>query len=272
MSESLAIDFLYRTRAGRFLLKGLVDPVVSVQAAKVLSSRASACIIPGFVKNNGIDLSEYEVPEGGYKSFNDFFTRRIKPGYRVIEEAEMVSPCDGYLSVSKIDEDSVFNIKNCTYSLRELLGNESLAEEFTGGMALIFRLTPSHYHRYVFCASGRVEDTKKIRGVLHSVKPVCHEMYPVFIQNSREYTVLNNVHLGDVIQMEVGALLVGKISNNGCTKGEKVDRGTEKGFFEYGGSSIVVLTKRRLKLNGKIGKRDRVYGGIPIKMGEALIR
>lgn len=59
-----------------------------------------------------------------------------------------------------INEKSVFHIKNTSYSLKNLLGNECMANEFTGGTALIFRLTPSHYHRYVFCTSGIVERTK----------------------------------------------------------------------------------------------------------------
>ena len=272
MSESLAIDFLYRTAVGRFFLKGLVNPRVSEYAAKFLSSRASARIIPFFIKRNKININEFVIPEGGYKSFNDFFTRRIKPENRVIAEGELISPCDGYLTVSNIDESSIFHIKNTSYSLKNLLGNECLANEFTGGTALIFRLTPSHYHRYVFCTSGIVERTKRIQGILHSVKPICHEKFPVFIQNSREYTVLNNVNLGDLVQMEVGALLVEKISNDHYSRGEEIFAGQEKGFFEYGGSSIVVLTKFRLDKKKLKRGRLKLHGGIPVKMGEVLIR
>ncbi len=271
MSESLIIDFLYGTRPGRFLLKGLVNPSVSNRAAKLLSSRLSANFIPGFVKKNKINFVEYEIPEGGFKSFNDFFTRKIKPGYRDIEEGEIISPCDGYLTISQIDNDSIFNIKNTIYSLKSLLGSETLAKEFNGGTAFIFRLTPANYHRYVFCTSGIVEDIRRIDGVLHSVKPICHEKYPVFIQNSREFTVLSNANLGEVIQMEIGALLVGKISNNLYEKKTEVSCGTEKGFFEYGGSSIVVITKYHLMLSQKIQNREEINGGIPVKMGEALV-
>ena len=272
MSESLAIDFLYKTCVGRFFLKGLVNPKVSKFAAKLLSSRASAAFVPFFVKRNKIDINEYVIPEGGYKSFNDFFTRRIKPENRVIEDGELISPCDGYLTVSYIDETSVFHIKNTRYSLKELLKNSSLANEFNGGTALIFRLTPAHYHRYVFCATGVVGKAKRIHGILHSVKPICHEMFPVFIQNSREYTVINNNNLGNLIQMEVGALLVGKISNNHYSPGDKICAGREKGYFEYGGSSIVVLTKFRLDKRGLKRGRVKPCDGMPVKMGEALIR
>lgn len=272
MSESAVIDFLYKTVAGRFFLKGLLNPAISDYAAKFLSTRASAFFIPVFIRKNAIDVEEYEVPGGGYRSFNDFFTRRIKPGRRVIGDGEIISPCDGLLTVSYIDKKSVFCIKNSFYSVRSLIRDDRIAKEYTGGTAFVFRLTPSNYHRYVFCSSGTLTCSRRIRGVLHSVKPICHEKYPVFVQNSREYTVFINTNLGNVIQMEVGALLVGKISNKPHSEGEEIYAGEEKGYFEYGGSSIVVLTKQRLKLSERISRRKKINGEIPIKMGEVIIR
>ena len=265
MSESLTIDFLYKTPVGRFILKGLVNPKVSKRAAKILSAKISAAFVPSFIKKNDIDIEDYIVPEGGFGSFNDFFTRKIKPGKRVVEECDLICPSDGLLTVSDISETSVFNIKNTSYSLKELLDDENLAGEFIGGTALIFRLTPSHYHRYVFCASGKVEKTRFIQGILHSVKPVCHENFPVFVQNSREYAVIDSEEYGKIVQMEVGALLVGKISNSGYAAGDEVRIGEEKGYFEYGGSSIVVLTKHRLD-EKKTGDEE-----VPVKLGMGML-
>ena len=270
MSESLVIDFLYKTRFGRFMLKGLVNPAVSKLAAGFLSLGASRCIIPAFIRQNGIDMEKYIVPEGGYKSFNDFFSRRIKPNRRVIGQGEIICPCDGLLTVSRIGEDSVFLIKNTAYSIKSLLRNESAEKYYIGGTALIFRLTPAHYHRYVFCTSGKAWAFHRIDGKLHSVKPVCHENLPVFIENSREYTVIDNTTLGKVVQMEVGALLVGKISNTPFPKGRYIHTGEEKGFFEYGGSSIVVLTKNRIELNETLSLRAKLQGEIPVKLGEDI--
>ena len=265
MSESRSVDFLYKTPVGRFFLKGLVNPKVSKSAAKVLSSRISAAFVPSFIRKNNIDIEDYIVPEGGYGSFNDFFTRKIKPGKRVVEECDLICPSDGLLTVSDISETSVFNIKNTSYSLKELLDDENLAKEFIGGTALIFRLTPSHYHRYVFCASGKVEKTRFIAGILHSVKPVCHETFPVFVQNSREYAVFDTEKYGKIVQMEVGALLVGKISNSGYAAGDEARIGEEKGYFEYGGSSIVVLTKRRLC------EKQTSNEEMPVKLGMDVV-
>ncbi len=101
-----------------------------------------------------------------------FFTRRVKSGKRTIAQCDLICPSDGLLSIRTIDESSVFDIKNSSYSLDRLLGDEELAKEYIGGTAFVFRLTPAHYHRYVFCVSGTVECKKRIRGKLHSVKPL----------------------------------------------------------------------------------------------------
>ena len=268
-SESKSIDFLYGTALGRFLLHPLVSPTVSMAAARFLSSKASAKIAVSFAEKNGISLEDYEMPEGGYRSFNEFFTRKIKAGRREISEGELIAPSDGLLTVAPITKDSVFSIKNTLYSLELLLRDRELALKFEGGTALIFRLTPAHYHRYSYCSSGEVKAKRRIDGVLHSVKPICHDNFPVFIENSREYVVIENPVLGDIVQMEVGALLVGKISNHPCEVGDSVEKGTEKGYFEYGGSSIVVLVGS--DAGNRLGKEPTAPDvEIPVLLGEEL--
>jgi phosphatidylserine decarboxylase len=270
-SESKSIDFLYGTALGRFLLRPLVSPAVSKAAAGFLSSPLSAGIALSFAEKNGISLADYEMPEGGYRSFNEFFTRKIKEGRREICEGEIVAPADGLLTVSPIEGGGVpeFRIKNTVYSIGTLLRDSELAEEFAGGTALIFRLTPAHYHRYSYCSSGRIKAKRRVEGILHSVKPVCHDNFPVFIENSREYVVIENGVLGDIVQMEVGALLVGKISNHPCKIGDSAVKGTEKGYFEYGGSSIVVLVRDGAKNMIKTGPTAPDFE-IPVKLGEKI--
>ncbi len=272
MKESILIKFLYKTIPGRLLLKILVQPNISRASARFLSSSFSRWLVPVFVKKNRIDLSYYKVPVGGYQSFNDFFTRRMKEKYICHSRCELVSPCDGLLTVSDIKKDSIFYIKHTRYDLKELLQNEELAQEYQGGTAFIFRLTPSHYHRYLWTTTGTLCEKKKIKGILHSVQPVCHEKTKVFIQNTREYTVIDNDVLGKVIQMEIGALLVGKISNYNYEMYQMVYSGQEKGYFEYGGSSIVVLTKERIGLSEEI--QDRYIKGmeISVMIGEKLMK
>ncbi len=270
MSESFGINFLYNTSFGRFILKGFVNPTISKYAGKVLSSSFSRHIIPFFIKKNNIDINEYEIAPKGFKSFNDFFIRKIKSNYRIIEKSAIISPCDGLLTVSNINNDSVFFIKNTRYSLSQLLRDEKFAKEFIGGTALVFRLTPAHYHRYSFCVSGVINYSKQIKGILHSVRPICHEKFPVFIENSREYVVIENEFLGKIVQMEVGALLVGKITNYSFDGRKKINQGIEKGYFEYGGSSIVILSKIKLDLSNFKNHIVCTNEEISVKLGEAL--
>lgn len=272
MKDSLVIKLLYETIPGRMLLKLLVHPGLSKVAAQFFSGGCSRWLVPVFIRSNSIDISGYVVPEGGYKSFNDFFTRRRREDCCPKLCGGLVSPCDGLLTVSDITKDSVFRIKNTAYSVAGLLKSEKLSKQFIGGTAYIFRLTPAHYHRYSFCATGAVTSRKRIPGVLHSVQPVCHEMTDVFIQNSREFITIDNSEYGKILQMEVGALLVGRISNHQVSPRQQVQAGKEKGYFEYGGSSIVVLTGKRTELAEEIKNRERLGDEIPVFVGEKLLQ
>lgn len=270
MKESLIIKFLYKTVVGRAILKLLVNPSISRASARFLSSSFSKWLVPVFVRRNNIDMTYYQVPEGGYKSFNEFFTRKMEEKYIWYKTGPLVSPCDGLLTVSEINDDSEFYIKHTQYSLSELLGSSELAEEYKGGTAYIFRLTPAHYHRYIWSSTGYLMHKEHIDGILHSVQPVCHEKSKVFIQNTREYSLINTPSVGKVIQMEIGALLVGKISNHDIGWSKMVCAGQEKGFFEYGGSSIVLITNSRAELAEELQYRDIVGNEIPVVIGEQL--
>lgn len=234
--ESLSIRFLYGTVPGRLCLKIVTRPWLSIIAGKFLSSPLSRPMIGRFIRKNRIDMSQY--PPESYRCFNDFFTRKRAND---IGDAPLVSPCDGFLSVYPIDENSTFHIKNVDYSLDHLLQDPHLAHHYRGGTCLIFRLTPQHYHRYGFSCDGAISYCQKIRGKLHCVRPIAYTCRPVFVENSREYVIIDSPACGSVVQMEVGALLVGKISNHPLPTACK---GVEKGFFEFGGSTIILLLEK----------------------------
>lgn len=269
MKESLSVRFLYKTVPGRIVLKVLTAPALSKKAANVLNSKLSALYIPIFVKKNRIDTEKFIRPFGGYYSFNEFFMREMKDEYLNLEDGTLCSPCDGLLTIKAIDDTSVFTIKHCKYDIGRLLGDNELAKRFIGGTALIFRLTPTHYHRYNYCTSGKASDVTRIEGKLHCVRPIALEQYPVFTENSREYITIDSEKLGTVVQMEVGALLVGLISNNSVYTTDAIIN-TEKGHFEFGGSTIIVLLDHKVKLKHKLKVREKIDGEIPVKIGEAL--
>lgn len=267
--ESRIIRFLYGTVPGRMILKPLVSSGASRLAGWFLSSSFSKRMIPGFISKHNIDMTGMVVPCGGYSSFNDFFTRRrLRKQDRPLQ-GQMICPCDGLLSAVHIEDNTELTIKGSSYRTRQLLEDELLAEAFRGGVALIFRLTPQHYHRYCYCVDGEVLLEKRIDGELHCVRPIALETVPVFIRNSREYQVIRTESGHTLVQMEVGALLVGKISNHHVQAGEKVQAGQEKGFFEFGGSTIILLLTK-----GSAGSRyDRLIDRTeerPVRMGERI--
>ena len=119
---------------------------------------------------------------------------------------------------------------------------------------------------------GTVYANRRINGELHCVRPVALETFKVFTQNSREYSVIKSEEYGRIIQMEVGAMLVGKISNRQFSERHfSVTGGEEKGYFEYGGSTIILLFENSIELNEEILNREPVNGEIPVKIGEKLI-
>ena len=252
MKESLSVRLLYETIPGRMVLKLLVNPKVSKAAGVLLDSGISKSLIKGFKKSNNISLKDVIIPQGGFKSFNDFFARKRNIKLE-ISKGELISPCDAFLTCIPIKKNTIYDIKHTRFTLEELLKDKKLAKEFEGGYALVYRLTPAHYHRYCHCVNGMATKHKTIKGILHCVRPIVTSKIPVFVQNSREYQVYSTDEFGKVIQMEVGALLVGRITNNKLTAGQMVAAGTEKGYFEYGGSTIVVLLQ-----NGKILLDDKI--------------
>ena len=104
---------------------------------------------------------------------------------------------------------------------------------------------------------------KKIRGVLHTVRPIALAKFPVFVQNSREVTIEQTENFGKIAQIEIGALLVGRITNKKAEK--RVKRGQEKGYFEFGGSTIVLLLSKKYAKYYKDSDAE-----IPVILGETI--
>ena len=136
---------------------------------------------------------------------------------------------------------------------------------------MIFRLTVDDYHRYCYVDNGTKEDNIFIPGVLHTVNPIANDHYPIYKENSREYTILHSEVFGDIVVMEVGALLVGKIVNHHGKA--RVTRGQEKGYFQFGGSTVVMLLKAdTVQVDEDIIENSRKGYETIVKMGEKIGR
>lgn len=259
---------LYSHVLGRCVLKVLTLPFVTRLGGWYMNSSLSKGRIASFIKSQNIDMSQYE--EKDYVSYNDFFTRKIKEGKRVIDEdnSHLIAPADSKLSYYPIDDDTILTIKDSHYSMKDLLKSERLAKDYQGGVCLIFRLTVDDYHRYCFLDSGTKEEDVYIPGVFHTVNPIANDYYPIYKQNARSYSLLHTDHFDDVVYMEVGAMMVGKICNHQINE---FVRGQEKGYFEFGGSTIVVLFKKDVvKIDEDIIQNSSFHHETRVLMGEKI--
>lgn len=260
---------LYGTVLGRKFLKILINPTISKLGGAVLSTKLSSLLVKPFIKANNIDMSDYT--ERAYASFNDFFTRDLKPGKRFInrDKEVLISPSDGRVSVYEIDDNMTFNIKDSYYTIESLTHSKKAANYYKGGTCVIIRLCVDNYHRYCYIDNGYKTTNKFIEGVLHTVNPVACEYYDIYKENSRECSLLHTENFGKVMQIEVGALMVGKIVN--YDQVACIHRGDEKGKFEFGGSTIVLLFKKdTVDIDDDLIENTKNGFETAVKMGERI--
>lgn len=268
-TQGKILKALYETTAGRQVLKVLVQPAVTKAGSYFLDSKLSVCCITPFLEKSNIVMDEYE--EEDYESYNQFFTRRIKEGRRSFaKEAPLLcAPCDSRLSVYPIEENGVFQIKNTPYTMESLLKSKALAQKYMGGTLCVFRLTVSDYHHYCYVDDGLKTKNYKIPGVFHTVAPLANDHYPVYAENTREFSVLKSKNFGNVLMMEVGAMLVGKIVNH--HEKASVRRGMEKGYFEFGGSTVILaFQKGKVLIDEDIMTNTKDGFETIVKMGEVI--
>ncbi|KXT29288.1 phosphatidylserine decarboxylase family protein [Candidatus Phytoplasma oryzae] len=251
----------------RILLRITITKLFSNIISFYLKSFFSKIHIKKIVYNNNINLELFKRKK--FNSFNDFFIREYKKIFFSQKKSIFISPCEGLISIYPIHRDSIYTIKNTKYHISDLLNNDLLSEYYTNGNIIIFRLRPSDYHRYIFIDHGfRKEKINKIKGKLHTIKPIAFKYFNVFKENNREYSILKTENFGQIVQVEVGALLVGKIHNYPI---KKFSKGQEKGFFSFGGSTIILLVKKNIvSFNEQILKNTSNNIETEIKIGQKI--
>lgn len=241
IESSKTLNFFYDTLIGRIILKPFISKRFNNLMAKYMNSKYSLKRVDKFIDKN--DINVYEYSKQKYTSYNDFFIRKVAQGKRPINAHKnvFISPCDSKLTVYKINDDLTLKIKNSYYSVDTLVDKE-IMNEYKDGYALVFRLSTDNYHRYCYIDSGSKGKNIHIDGVFHTVQPLALKHYNFYKTNTREYTVLNTNNFDKVIEVEIGAMGIGKIVNNHEEYNFK--KGEEKGYFEFGGSTIVLLIKK----------------------------
>ena len=262
-------NFVFNKKAGKPFKWMVTNPYASLLMGKFMDTGASKVLIKRFIASNNIDLDDYIAER--YHCFNDFFTRRIKPELRPVDtdENSLISPCDGMLSAYRLSPECKFSVKNTLYAVRELLRDPDLARRYENGLCLVLRLGVHNYHRYCYLDNGTKTENRFIKGRYNPVMPLVSLNNPVYRQNSREFCTLHTENFGDIVQIEVGACMVGRIVNH--HDAGPIRRGQEKGLFQYGGSTIVLLLEKdAVKLAEEVFERTKQFIETPILYGAKI--
>lgn len=269
------LKWCYSSPVGMKLLELLVKKkVFSKLYGKFCDSSLSKRKISSFINDLDVDMSIYEKSIDDFSSFNDFFIRKVKPDARPITDDKniLISPGDGRLTaLSNIELNKLVQIKNITYSLKELIGDDKVAEEYADGLCLILRLCPTDYHRFHFVDDGTCTKTKEISGSYYSVSPIALERIPkLFCQNKREWSILKSKNFDDVLCIEVGATCVGTIIQT-YTPNVEITKGEEKGFFKFGGSTTILFFKKdTVEIDNDILEHSTLGIETQVFMGEEI--
>jgi len=256
----------------------------SIKEGKHFDSPASAKSIASFVKTYDLKLDELLEPDiSKYKTFNEFFYRKLKDGARPVQNADdpagLCSAADSRLTVYQtIDLAKKFWIKGKHFNIPSLLNVPADSEKalaFDGSSLAIFRLAPADYHRFHSPIDGEVGEVVHIPGQYYTVNPqaVNEPGFDVFTANTRSVLYMKHTQTGlPVAFVAIGALLVGSIAwTNGGQKGNTVKKGEELGYFAYGGSTVVaVLPQGIVQFDSDLIKNSETPVETLVKVGYSL--
>ena len=266
-------DFFYTSIPGRALLKLIQKSGAFRLSAWFLHTRLSRCLIPGFIRNNNIDMTPYEGQK--FRSYADFFARSWDRPLPETAPEELISPCDSLMTWYPVEPDLNIPMKGSAYRLSNLIQDPDEAKRFSGGLCLVFRLEASDYHHFCCFDDAVPGETHFIPGELHSVQPIALQSVPVFRLNRRWCTLLRTLHFGTAAQIEVGAMIVGGVSFSDPAGGI-LKKGAEMGNFELAGSTIILLLEPAVYSRFEFYEpfRNAMNGAqeARIRMGEAVGR
>lgn len=244
-----------------------------------LSPAVSQAVVGLYARAYAVELHEARQ-NGGYESFDAFFTRRLRDGARPLfdDERAVLSPADGRVeAIGPVQAGGTFSIKGRSYRAPELIGDEDDARRYEGGNFAVVYLSPRDYHRVHAPVAGNVPLVRSLPGDLYPVNSIGERHVPgLFARNRRVAIVVDTQAHGRVTVVMVGAMIVGRITVTGIDERDvplgnhrfdpprRVERGDEIGIFHLGSTAVVFAEP------GIGGRWDRPTG--PIRMGEALAR
>lgn len=247
------IRWSYTTPTGNLFMDFFSKmPWISKAYGYLMDCPSSKKKIAPFIEQYQLDPNEFEKRVSEFTSFDDFFYRKLKPSARPIDAnlKHAVFPADGrHFGFQNISSIKGVFVKGQTFDLPTLLGSSFLAEQYKDGTLILSRLCPTDYHRFHFPISGTPSSSQTINGALHSVNPLAlRRNLKILSENRRQLTIIESETFGPILMIEIGAICVGSIIQ--CfTPNRPINKGEEKGFFRFGGSSTLLLfQKNRIKL------------------------
>lgn len=260
----------------RFVPRVRLSRAVGKLCEQELPPKVSDIASAIYARAYGVNLEEAEPISEPYRSFDAFFTRKLRPGARVIADAPIISPSDGKLvSVGDVTPAGEMIVKGRGYDVAELCGETAAAERYRNGEGCVVYLHPRDYHRVHAPVSGTIGLVRSLPGDLFPVNAIGERHVPkLFVRNQRVVIPIQSPTFGEVAVILVGATIVGRISTTvlggGTTPlGEHrvsppvaVAQGDEVGVFHLG-STVVMLFEKRGNLSHATG---------PVRFGESLVR
>lgn len=269
------IEWSYLNSIGRMITGNpFIQKLVSAATGAWMQTPFSKARIKPFIKDFDIVMDDFVEPEEGFASFNDFFVRKLRVGARPFphEASILGSPAEGRVSLYPLAATEVpLYFKGQSLPLIEVLGDRhELVDQLLGGWAFVIRLCPTDYHRFHFVDQGVAHSARRIGGLLHSVNPLSLTLNPrAFVENERQLTLQESENFGTLAYLEVGALCVGRIQQSFEAE-TRVSRGSEKGYFEFGGSTLIFFVGPHLEPSPDLVKNSANGLETLLRLGEAL--
>ncbi|KAI1371459.1 putative phosphatidylserine decarboxylase [Hypoxylon crocopeplum] len=225
----------------------------SIRKGEEEATPASHNQIKTFVETYGINMEDFEPSDiEKYKTFEDFFIRAHRPGSRPIHDLDdptgaVVVADSRVVTYTSVAETKKLWIKGTDFTITNLVMDTQLGARFADAAVASFRLSPQDYHRYHSPVTGTVKAFRSIPGDYYQVDPVAlQSRVNILTSNARSYIVIDTDHSGDVLFVAIGATDVGtvRINEKFQKQGSKIKKGDEIGYFQFGGSSIIVAFQK----------------------------
>lgn len=271
------LRFTYGNPLGRLSLEAMVKRAFfsSWYGTRMNAVASRAKVLP-FIEKYRLNAAEFADHPESYRTFNEFFYRKLKPGSRPIApDAEAaVFPADGrHLGFQDISKTPGIFVKGKVFKLEKLCGNAELAGQYREGSIVLSRLCPVDYHRFHFPVSGTPDHPTLINGPLYSVNPIALKHNINYLtENKRSYCRIQSPEFGQVLMFEVGATCVGGFEYT-YSPGVPIRKGDEKGYFQFGGSETVTLFEPgRIQLAEDLVENSRAGRELYARMGDVMGR